>query len=429
MVSPRGKDIRKPFNWARVLRHELVHIFNLEQSRFQVPHWFTEGLAVLNEGFPRPQVWNEILLKRVPAGDLLTLDTIDLGFIRPRSPEEWNLAYCQSQFYIEYLTAKHGPRVVGELLNAFRDGLDTAGALQKVCKADKATVEKEYRAFVEDKVKDLRGRPVEKPMTFAQLQRAHEEKPDDPEVAALLAEQYLSRRRNAEARKLAEMVLAKEKNHPIALLVKSRLLLAAGEEEEARKLLEAALDRQSPESKVLAALGKAYYEGRDFARAAEVFELAHKVEPYESKWLVELARVYAQSGDKDRQIGVLKKLVPMDADDLTLRKRLARMLLDANQPTEAERYARQALEIDVLDMDAQLTLADALLQRKKSDEAIETFKLVIELDDKSEIGRLRLARAYLLSGRKQEAGEEINKVLSRDPENEEAKRLQHMLEK
>ena len=54
MVSPRGKGIAKPFNWSRVLRHELVHIFNLEQTHFQVPHWYTEGLAVMNEGFPRP---------------------------------------------------------------------------------------------------------------------------------------------------------------------------------------------------------------------------------------------------------------------------------------------------------------------------------------------------------------------------------------
>ena len=65
-----------------MLRHELVHIFNLEQTSFQVPHWFTEGLAVINEGFPRPQQWNQLLLERVPAGDLMNLDNIDLGFIR-----------------------------------------------------------------------------------------------------------------------------------------------------------------------------------------------------------------------------------------------------------------------------------------------------------------------------------------------------------
>src|SRR5438093_7495933 len=51
LVSPGGRGIRRPFNWARVLRHELVHVFNLEQTRFQTPHWLTEGLAVIQEGF------------------------------------------------------------------------------------------------------------------------------------------------------------------------------------------------------------------------------------------------------------------------------------------------------------------------------------------------------------------------------------------
>lgn len=118
VASPHAKGIAKPFNWARVMRHELVHIFNLEQTQFLVPHWFTEGLAVSNEGFPRPQIWNELLLERVPAGGdkLLNLDTIDLGFIRPRSPLEWNLAYCQSQLYVDYMKEKYGKQTVCEML-------------------------------------------------------------------------------------------------------------------------------------------------------------------------------------------------------------------------------------------------------------------------------------------------------------------------
>jgi len=43
-----------------------VHIFNLEQTNFLLPHWYTEGLAVVNEGYPRPQIWNQLLVERVP---------------------------------------------------------------------------------------------------------------------------------------------------------------------------------------------------------------------------------------------------------------------------------------------------------------------------------------------------------------------------
>src|SRR5262249_55533667 len=160
-----------------VLRHELVHIFNLEQSRFLVPHWYTEGLAVINEGGVRPQSWNQILLRRVPKGDLLNLDTIDLGFMPPRSPEEGSLAYCRSQLCREYIRDRLGDKAVADLLNAYRDGLGTAAALDRVCKVDKESFEQGYRERLQKEVQAMRGRPAEKPLTFAQLQRTYEEKP------------------------------------------------------------------------------------------------------------------------------------------------------------------------------------------------------------------------------------------------------------
>src|SRR5206468_4174865 len=188
------------------------------------------------------------------------------------------------------------------------EGQDTASALMKVCRVDKKTFEEGYRAYLDDVLKEMQGRPVETPMTYTQLQKAHEAEPDNLEVAARLAEQYLLRRDRKEARKLTEAVLAKKANHPLASYVKARLLQDAGEEESVRTLLEAALDRQAPEPKVVQALGKLYFEARDFAKAAEIYELAHRTEPYESKWMVELLRVYAQMGNKAKQIDMLEKL-------------------------------------------------------------------------------------------------------------------------
>lgn len=214
-------------------------------------------------------------------------------------------------------------------------------------------------------------------MTYSQLQKAHEAEPDNLDVMARLAEQYLLRRDRKEARKLAEEVLAKQATHPLASYVKARLLQDAGEDESVRALLEAALDRQDPEPKVLQALGKLYFEARDFSKAADVYELAHRAEPYETKWMIELVRVYAHSGDKAKQIAMLEKLVPTDADDLVQRKRLARMLLEAERYQEAERYARKALEIDVRDAEALEFLQKALLAQKKITE-VEKLRQILD---------------------------------------------------
>jgi tetratricopeptide (TPR) repeat protein len=376
MVSPRGKGIRKPFNWGRVVRHELVHIFNLEQTNFQVPHWFTEGLAVINEGYPRPQPWNQLLAERVPKGELMNLDTIDLGFIRPRSPLDWHMAYCQSQLYVEYMKEKHGPQTMGELLVAYRDGLDTAAAIAKVCKVNKETFEKGYRAYLDGVVAQIKGKPPEKALTLRELEEAHEKNPDDAEITARLAEQYLARRRRTDARKLADQVLAANKMHPLASYVKARLLRDAGDDDEARKLLEAAVDPKAPEAKVLLALGNLYFEASQFDKAADTFELGRKAEPLDSKWLSELVRVYTQAKNQEKLIAVLKELVPTDADELDLRKRLARLLQEAGRFSEAEDYARQALEIDVLDTESQKILDSALRSQKKDAEADRIRKLL-----------------------------------------------------
>ena len=50
VASPTARGLSRPFNWGRVVRHELTHLFNLAQTRYQAPHWLTEGLAVRNEG-------------------------------------------------------------------------------------------------------------------------------------------------------------------------------------------------------------------------------------------------------------------------------------------------------------------------------------------------------------------------------------------
>jgi cellulose synthase operon protein C len=374
MVSPKGKGIRKPFNWSRVMRHELVHIFNLDQTRFLCPHWFTEGLAVISEGYERPATWNEMLRTRVQAGDVLNLDTIDLGFIRPRSPSEWQLAYCQAQLYVEYIEKTYGKDKIGDLLNAYRDGLDTVAALQKVCKVSKEDFEKGYKKHLAAVVKELGAATEGKPMTMEELKKAHEKDPDDADIAAKLAEMVV-RRDRAEARKLAEKALAKTKGHPVASVMLARLETLGGNADRAKELLEAALDEAKPHAGVLKALGKLYYDAEEFKKAAELFEKGRQLEPYETAWLMELARVYARLEDGDKQIEILAKLVRTDADDLDSRKRLARLLSARDKHEEAERYAREALEIDITDPEPQEILVKSLERLKKKEEADRLRKL------------------------------------------------------
>jgi Flp pilus assembly protein TadD len=378
MVSPKGQGIRKPFNWGRVIRHELVHIFNLEQTNFQVPHWLTEGLAVRNEGFARPPDWLHLLAERAGAEELLNLNTINLGFMRPRSPAEWTLAYCQAQLYVEYLTKAHGEAAVAGLLAAYRDGLDTPAALKRACGVEVLAFEAKYKEYVREVVARSRGKPPEKPLTLAQLQESAERAPDDLDLAARLAEQYWKRRRSADARTIVERILQKQPKHGLALFVKAQLLLSAGEDEHAQQLLEMAAALDPPEPKVLRALGKQHFDAAKMDLAEAMYQRGQQAEPNDPSWLEDLARVYKQTGATDKRIAALEQLAPLDADDLPMRRELAERLAEAGRWADAERWSREALEIDVEDSPARTVLFRALAAQGKQSDADRLRKLLNE---------------------------------------------------
>jgi tetratricopeptide (TPR) repeat protein len=390
MASPHARGLNKRFNWVRVLRHELVHIFNLEQTNFLVPHWLTEGLAVSNEGFPRPQAWNEMLVQRLDQDKLFNLDTIDLGFIRPRNPLEWQLAYCQSQLYVEYIRKEYGDKAIGRLLAAYADGLNTAAALARACgKVDKAAFEKGYLAYLKEVVKPLRGKkPAGPARTLKQLQADYQKDPNNADLAAELALRLLPRNRK-QARKLAEEARQRKTDHPKACFVLARLAHAAGDEDREKRLLEDGLDKKDPDPLILKALGKLYYDAGEFAKAAEVYELGRQAQKHDRTWLQELARVYAQTNKRAKQIEVLTDLVPGDADDLDRRVRLAQLLLETDKAAEAERYARQALEIDVRSTEAQDVLYKALEKQDKGEEANRLRGILESKKAKTDPGRGR----------------------------------------
>jgi tetratricopeptide (TPR) repeat protein len=427
MDSPHAKGIVRPFNWARVVRHELVHVLNLEQTGFQVPHWFTEGLAVSSEGYPRPMPWMALLHERCESDQLLSLDSIELGFVRPRSRAEWTLAYCQAQLYVEYLKVKFGEPGIGAMLDAYKRGLGTRDALARACGVSQDVFEQGYRAYVHEQLKKLCFKPLPKIRTLPELEAAHVRDRTDVDLNARLAEQWYLRRRTDEAKKLAEAVLIQHPSQPLASYVKASIILDAGDREQAQPLLEAALLEDPSEPKILRSLGKLNFEAKDYAKAAEMFEQGRRAAPYENHWLNELVQTYSQAGDKDKLIAVLKEVALNDSDDLSTRKQLTRIFLDLGQHEEAERYARQALEIDVMDPAAHENLADALASEKKWSDAIAVYRVATEQQPQRDTARVKLARALLESGDRFQAESEVIKVLAHSPDNAEAQRLKVQL--
>jgi predicted Zn-dependent protease len=421
LQSPSEGEQR--FNWARVLKHEFVHVINLQQTNFNIPHWFTEALAVLNEGYPRPQSWNELLAKSAAQDKLFNLDTINLGFIRPHSSQEWTLAYCQAELYAEYLLERFGPEAIAKMLAAYGANLTTPEALERAFQVGQADFEKGYRDYVQAVVASLPAAGSEEDKSLPELQKALAARPRDPALLSAAAYAHLGRRDYAQARRLADAALVADAKCGLAHYVRARLHLLVGENREAIARLEGALDREHPQANVVGLLAGLKLKSEDYAAAAELYELGARHEPGNAKWTKSLAAVYLRSGDHKKLVPVLEQLAQTDADDFPIRKKLAQLALAAGDLAAVDRWTREALHIDVRDAEVHAWRGEALAGAGSPAAAAEEYAVAVELDPQQPKLRLALAQMYLKAQQPDRAKAAVTELLKRDPDNQAANEL------
>ncbi len=424
LASPR--PLKKAFNWSRVLKHELVHVITLQQTNFNIPHWYTEALAVESEGLPRPQEWNKMLLERVPTrSKLLNLDTINLGFIRPKEAEDRQMAYCQAQLYAQYMLKRFGKDALIKMLDAYRRGLTTDRAIRECFHVEKDEFESAYLTFLDGVIKTIRTRVnEEKPIRFSQLERLVKEKPDDAELNAKMAYEHFARRDYKEARPFADKALKLEPHQPLASYVKARLLTTIGDDDAALSLLEPALDPAKPNERVIDLLAELQMKAGNLDEAERLYELARKDDPAHSKWIAGLARVHLRQKNQDKFLADLAMLADNDGDDLEVRTALAARHLAAGHAQQAEQWATECIYIDTYNPASHVLLGDAFALGKKYANAIDEYKTALDLKVKRPNDvRVKLARAEFDLGQRKAAMATLDAVLNEDPDHPEAKEL------
>ena len=198
LTSPT--DAAQKFNWSRVLKHEFVHVVNLQQTNFNIPHWFTEALAVHNEGYPPPPAWDALLAERLASDTLLNLENLNLAFVRPKTPQDWQLAYCQSELYVQYMLAHYGDDATAKMLTAYADNLDTAAALRRSFDVSQADFEHGYLEFLKQRVAGRKSGVQSPTLSAAELAKAAEKQIDNADLDAQTALAYLNDKDFTQAR-------------------------------------------------------------------------------------------------------------------------------------------------------------------------------------------------------------------------------------
>jgi cellulose synthase operon protein C len=151
MDSPSG---RKPgdFNWGSTLWHEMSHVYILSATNHRVPRWFTEGLAVHEEGEASPE-WGDRLtpeiLLAIRDKKLLPVANMDQGFIFPEYPSQVLVSYFQAGSICDYIKERWGDDKLLDMAHSFAESKTTPEVIQKELQMPPEEFDKAYIAWLE----------------------------------------------------------------------------------------------------------------------------------------------------------------------------------------------------------------------------------------------------------------------------------------
>ncbi|MBV8896253.1 MAG: hypothetical protein JO051_07065, partial [Acidobacteriaceae bacterium] len=136
VVAMDSPSARPPgdFNWASTMWHELSHVYILTATNHLVPRWFTEGLAVHEEGAANPD-WGDRLTPEIVSAlknkRLLPVADLDRGFIRPEYPTQVLVSYYEAGKICDYITQKWGNDAILGMVHSYAARKTTAEAIQE----------------------------------------------------------------------------------------------------------------------------------------------------------------------------------------------------------------------------------------------------------------------------------------------------------
>jgi len=421
LASPTATD--QPFHWGRVLRHEYVHILTLQRTGFQIPHWFAEALAVREEGVWLPPEWRKLLSRRHAVGDLFTLATIDGGFQRPRGPDDWTLAYCQSRQYAKFLEDRWGAEALPRLLDAYARGLATPAAIRDVTGVELAEFERQHRIWLAELVDLIALSSIDPEIDLETAKREFLAQPESATALGRYAWAVWKRGEIEEARSLATEACRLDRREPLAAHVLARLAEADGDPDAALLLWEAGFHPDQPHPVPLAMLAERAVQAGELAAALDLYRLGVDKFPLEETFWKGLAAAALATGDLQEAERGLRELAQREPENAGVRKKLAELALERRDYEAARLWGWELLFVDVEDPDAHLLLGRAYAGLRQPHRARVELQTALAVEPASIPARLALARLERDQGRAEAAREQLRAILAADPEHHEAAAL------
>ena len=156
VVAMDSPSARKPgdFNWGATLWHEMSHVYILTATNHRVPRWFTEGLAVHEEGEHSTEwsdrVTPEVLIA-IREKKLLPLAELDRGFVYPEYPSQVIVSYFQAGSVCDFVKAKWGEEKLLDMVHSYAKSLTTPEVVQQDLALAPEEFDKQYLEWIDKK--------------------------------------------------------------------------------------------------------------------------------------------------------------------------------------------------------------------------------------------------------------------------------------
>ncbi len=154
VVAMDSPSARRPgdFNWGATLWHEMSHVFILTATNHRVPRWFTEGLAVHEEGAHSAEWKNRAtpdVLAAIRDRKLLPVADLDRGFIYPDYPAQVIVSYFQAGSICDFIAEKWGESELLDMVHSFAKLATTPQAIQQNLGVTPGEFDRQYLAWID----------------------------------------------------------------------------------------------------------------------------------------------------------------------------------------------------------------------------------------------------------------------------------------
>jgi tetratricopeptide (TPR) repeat protein len=156
VVAMDSPSAHKPgdFNWGSTLWHEMSHVYVLTATNHRVPRWFTEGLAVHEEGEHssewRDRVTPDVLVA-IRDKKLLPVSDLDRGFVYPEYPSQVIVSYFQAGSICDFIQERWNEEKLLTMIHSYAQLQTTSQIVQKDLGLAPQEFDKQYLAWLDKK--------------------------------------------------------------------------------------------------------------------------------------------------------------------------------------------------------------------------------------------------------------------------------------